>query len=197
MWSRAVVCVALLWVWCTRGPVASASATQRISKSSSSRSGVFCLDDPGCFSFVGRLYTLVTITRPLALSNIVKNLLHVRLSAGPFPSIRSGLKNGRLVFLEHLRWTSWKLGSEHKSLLFKFSSQTSRVSCRTWPDIVSEVHDVSPLLSATRSANRSNQVVARDWRLHVHGSALSLWCWNCVQNGRLMWHVSICGEWFA
>ena len=60
-----------------------------------------------------------------------------------------------------------------------------------------QVHEASPLLSATRSACRSNQVVAGDWRLHVHGSALSLWCWNCVQNGRLMWHLLMCGEWFA
>ena len=84
-------------------------------------------------------------------------------------------------------------------LLHKLSSQTSRVSCQrgllTHADILSELHEASPLLSATRFACRSNQVVARGRRLHVHVSALSLWCLKNVRNVRLMWHLSICGEW--
>ena len=54
--GRVPLFVLLVRVWCARGPVASASATQRISKSSSSRSCVFCLQHLGSIHFVGRLH---------------------------------------------------------------------------------------------------------------------------------------------
>ena len=117
---------------------------------------------------------------------------------GSFASSSGGLISRRPdCFWEHLRvdimemWFRTQFFSRSclpRQVVCHFSvaiSHTCRHPFRTARGVITLVRDkAAPIVPA--------KVVAGGWRLHVHVCVLSLWCCNCVQNGRFMCHLSIC-----
>ena len=134
-----------------------------------------------------------------AVNAFCRTLYTLEKNHAPACAVKHRKKRAACWTANFVHCTSRTFGSEHNLFSTSCPPQTSRVSCQcghlTHADTLSEPHEASPLLSATRSACRSNQVVPGNWRLHVHVSALSLWSLKNVRNGRLMWHLSICGGW--